>query len=360
MWMSIASAQEKTFEKEVNKISKRIEKITKQQKDSLKEKVVNIEKDFSKGKISKEKADDLKKEAAIYHANRIETLVSQQERLLQLLVQDKTNGKIASSNDFENNTSFDDENTFTVGNKTFKFSVSEDDNYNDDQNKNSKDKWSYKNHRRTTSQFVFAMGINNVLVDDKFSSLNDSDYQIGRSHFYELGWTWKTRFSPKPSKLYIKYGFSFLWNNLRLEGNRIHLKNGDLTEIADFEYPLSESRLRHVQMIFPLHFELDFSDNKVYSDGRVRDRTSKSLRIGFGGFAGFKLGTRQYLEYLDEDNIKVKETQYDNLNMNIFNYGISSYVGYKDVSVYLKYDLNELFQNSNRRNISMGIRLDLD
>ena len=80
--MSIASAQEKTFEKEVNKISKRIEKITKQQKDSLKEKVVNIEKDFSKGKISKEKADDLKKEAAIYHANRIETLVSQQERLL--------------------------------------------------------------------------------------------------------------------------------------------------------------------------------------------------------------------------------------------------------------------------------------
>ena len=46
--------------------------------------------------------------------------------------------------------------------------------------------------------------------------------------------------------------------------------------------------------------------------------------------------------------------------MNIFNYGISSYLGYKDVSIYLKYDLNELFQNSNRRNISMGIRLDLD
>ena len=45
---NIAQSQEKTFEKEVSKISKRIEKITKQQKDSLKSKVMDIDKKLNK------------------------------------------------------------------------------------------------------------------------------------------------------------------------------------------------------------------------------------------------------------------------------------------------------------------------
>ncbi len=50
---TIAQSQEKTFEKEVSKISKRIEQITKQQKDSLKAKVIAIDKKLEKGEVSK-------------------------------------------------------------------------------------------------------------------------------------------------------------------------------------------------------------------------------------------------------------------------------------------------------------------
>jgi hypothetical protein len=133
-----------------------------------------------------------------------------------------------------------------------------------------------------------------------------------------------------------------------------------MTEIQTFPNNLSESRLRHVQMNFPVHLEWDLSKNRVYNDGRVRDRTNKGVRLGVGGFIGFKLGTRQYLEYNDSNNVEVEEVQFDNFNMNVFNYGISSYIGYKDVSFYVKYDMNPLFQNTETRNISMGIRLDLD
>jgi len=275
-------------------------------------------------------------------------------------VQDKTNGKIASSGEFDND--YDEENTFTIGSKTFIFK--DNDNYYDIQSEKRKAReknWSDKGKfgRTTTTQFVFAMGINNVLNNHNLSTLGDG-YQTGRSRFYELGFTWKTRFTKEPSQLYFKYGVSFLWNNLRLENNQYHVKNGDVTEVQTLPNHLSESRLRHVQMNFPVHLEWDLSKNKTYSDGRKRDRTSHSFRLGIGGFAGFKLGTRQYLEYQNSDGVDIETVEYDNFNMNIFNYGLSSYVGYKDVSFYVKYDLNPLFKNTETRNISIGIRLDLD
>jgi hypothetical protein len=358
---TISQAQEKYFEREVSKISKRIESIAKEQKDSLKLKVIAIDKRLEKGEITKSTSDSLKKELASYHARRIEKLVSEQEALLQLLVQDKTNGKIASSGEFDKD--YNEEKTFTIGSKTFIFKDNED--YYDTQKEKKEageKKWSFhkKWNRRTTSQFVFAMGINNTLTDNNLSTLGD-DYQTWRSRFYELGFTWKTRFTKEPSQLYFKYGVSFLWNNLRLKDNQEHVKNGDVTNIETrIDEMLTESRLRHVQMSFPVHLEWDFSNNKTYSDGRKRDVTNNSVRLGIGGFAGFKLGTRQYLEYKDSEGVEVESVQYDNFNMNVFNYGLSSYVGYKDVSFYVKYDLNPLFKNTETRNISMGIRLDLD
>ena len=176
---TIALSQEKTFEKEVSKVSKRIAHITKTQKDSLKIKVVAIDKRFEKGEITKTTASILKKEVASYHARRIEKLVGEQERLLQLLVQDKTNGKIASSDDTI--VTEDDNNTFTIGNKTFRLNINNnnrddenDENYdNSDSDSNRRQK--NKRSRRTTSQFVFAMGINNVLDHGQIESLNDSE-----------------------------------------------------------------------------------------------------------------------------------------------------------------------------------------
>jgi hypothetical protein len=356
--VTMAQSQEKTFEKEVIKISKKIENITNQQKDSLKVKIIDIDKKLEKGEITKEKSGTLKQEVASYHARRIEKLVGEQELLLQLLVQDKTNGKIESSE--ESITNEDEDNVFSIGNKIFKLNISGGDLEEKNERRNHRWKNKSKKQRSTTSQFVFAMGINNVLNNNKISSLNDSEYQFWQSHFYEVGWTWKTRFTKKPSQFYFKYGVSFLWNNLRLEENRIHVKNGDITEIQIFENKLSESRLRHVQMNFPMHLEWDLSKNKTYKDGRVKDRTNNAIRLGVGGFVGFKLGTRQYLEYKDANGVDIEEVQFDNFNMNTVNYGLSAYLGYKSTSFYVKYDMNSLFKNTDTRNISLGIRLDLN
>jgi hypothetical protein len=355
---TIAQSQEKTFEKEIIKISKRIEIITNQQKDSLKSKIIDIDKKLETGEITRETSASLKKDVAAYHARKIEELVGKQEHLLQLLVQDKTNGKIASSEEIT--TDKDDDNTFTIGNKVFKLTLKSDGKNEKDIDSVSKKELINKKSRRTTTQFVFAFGVNNVLNNNELSSLNDSEYKFWQSHFYELGWTWKTRFIEEPSNLYFKYGVSFLWNNLRLDDNKIHVKNGDITEIQTYANQLSESRLRHVQMNFPMHLEWDLSKNKTYDDGRVKDRTNKGVRLGVGGFVGFKLGTRQYLEYNDANGVDIEEIQFDNFNMNTVNYGLSAYLGYKSTSFYVKYDLNPLFKNTETKNISLGLRFDLN
>ena len=261
---------------------------------------------------------------------------------------------------------FDDDDSFTIGNKIFRFRVDDNDdeyysNYERRRDRRNA-RWERKGKRgrSTTSQFVFALGVNNVLVDNQLNSLETSNYQFWQSHFYELGWTWKTRMDREASKLYFKYGMSFLWNNLRLKNNKYHVVNGGNTDLVVHPENLTENRLRHVQMTFPMHLEWDFSRNGEYADGTKRDRTHKSLRLGIGAFFGFKLGTRQYIEYTDGSNVSVEELQKDNFNMNIFNYGLSVYAAYRSTGFYVKYDMNPLFKNTEVRNISLGVRFDLN
>ncbi len=350
---TMAFSQEKnTFEDQVKKISKSIDMITKQQKDSLKMKVQQITDLLEKGSITKTEADQQKKQAAVYHAKRIEVLVGEQQVLLQQLVQDKTDGKIVSVDDDY------DENEFTIGNRIFSFRVS------NDNEKEFKERWKLRQERRrqrrTTSQFVFALGTNNALTNNRLSSLNDSPYKFWQSHFYEVGLSFKSRFSEAPTNTYFKYGVSFLWNNLRADENQYHVVNGDVTNLVVYPESLSESRLRHVQMIFPMHVEFDFTKDKTYEDGTTRDRSGDGWRIGLGGFAGFNLGSRQYLEYRNADGIEVTKLQKGDFNMNILNYGLSTYVAYKNTGLYVKYDLNPLFKDTEIRNISFGLRFDFD
>jgi hypothetical protein len=362
---TIAFSQEKNFEEEVLKISKRIELITQTEKAALKEKVEKINLQVENKEITSEEAQKLKKEAADFHADKIAREVALEEQKLQLLVQEKANGKIKSSEKKETDFNDTDENSFTIGRKTFRIRVNDNEDYDSRRNvrlREREDKWEQKGkrNRSTTTQFVFAMGVNNVLVDNKLSSLETSNYQFWQSHFYELGWTWKTRMDREASKLYFKYGVSFLWNNLRLKNNMYHVVNGNMTDMVVHPENLSESRLRHVQMNFPVHFEWDFSNNGEYSDGTKRDRTNQSLRLGIGAFAGFKLGTRQYIEYVNSTNVKVEELQKDNFNMNIFNYGVSAYLAYRSTGFYVKYDMNPLFKNTDVKNISLGVRFDFN
>jgi hypothetical protein len=106
--------------------------------------------------------------------------------------------------------------------------------------------------------------------------------------------------------------------------------------------------------------EFDFSENKS-REGNTSFSTHKGVRFGIGGYGGLKIKSKQKMHYnSDDDKIRIKTK--GNFNTNDLIYGLSTYLGYKSTSLYLKYDLNPLFENNvvDQNNISLGIRHDFN
>ena len=350
-------AQEKSFEQQVKEISNQITEITESEKDLLKSEVAVINKKLELGEISAEDAERMKREASEKRAKNIQSKITVQEEKLKELVEARANGEVP-----EDDSEIE---SFQIGNNTitvksgdwdwdWEWSDNDDDDYKSDRNY----KKSYDNPRRTSSQFVFAFGFNNVIVDHDFSTLTDSDYKMD-AFFFELGGSGKTRMSKKASILYIKYGFSFLWNNLRPSNNQYFEFDGTSASLETYPVNLKNSaRLRNIELVFPVHLEFDFTKPKVRED-YVRYRQGKAFRMGLGGYGGFRLQTKQFIKYYQND-LKFKEKSRGNYGVNSFIYGLSAYAGYKATSLYMKYDMNPLFKEGDERNISLGMRFDFN
>lgn len=215
-----------------------------------------------------------------------------------------------------------------------------------------------KYDRRTTSDFVLAVGLNNVITDGE--SLEDSDFKVAGSRFAEIGWAWKTRVFKETNWLRIKYGFSFQFNGLKPTDNRYFVDTGSQTELQTFDRDLDKSKFRVDNLVFPVHFEMGPS-RKIEKEDYFRYSTHNKIKIGLGGYAGFRLATRQKLKFNDgtED---VKQKLKGTYNANNFVYGLSAYLGWRDTALYVKYDLNTLFTDNpvDQRNVSLGLRFDMD
>lgn len=354
-----AFAQEKSFEKKAKEIASNIEMITTEEKNALKKEVEAIDLQVKEGKISAEKGQELKLKIAEERAKNIETKVAIEEEKLAQLVKDKVDGRItdtieASSRKGGTTIVIGSSSRDSIGQNKTEINLGSMKIY-----KGEKDKAERKS-KRTTSQFVFAFGLNNVIT--KGENLKDSDFKVWGSHFYEWGITYNSRIFKNHNLMHAKYGLSLMYNNLRPTDNRYFAANGDQTDLVQSTVKLDESRFRNVYLTAPIHLEFDFTPKKLSKDGtKTYFRTHESVRLGIGGYAGVRVKSKQILKYEIDDH-KIKEKQKGDFNVSDFNYGLSAYVGYGQTSLYVKYDLNPMFKNNNidQNNVSLGIRFDFN
>ncbi|RXR23946.1 hypothetical protein [Flavobacterium stagni] len=328
-------AQE-TFESKAKNIAEKIEKVTKDEKEALKVAVEAVNVKVDKGEINAQQAAAEKEALAKATAAKIESEVNRLNDELRTLVQDKVDGRIAASDT-------------TKGNHTYIFSIKRKD--------LKGKKYEFNGERRTTSQFVFAIGLNNVVTD---GSVEDSDFRYPGSRFYEWGLAYNTRIFKNDNLLHAKYGLSLMYNDLRPTNNRVFEKQGDQTVLVTSPVELKNARFRNVYLVAPVHLEFDFSKKEMKNDKTIF-RTHNSFRLGVGGYAGLRIKSKQKTEY------KLNDMEYESkvkgdFNASDFVYGLSTYIGYKQTSLYLKYDLNPLFQNNavKQNNISLGVRFDFN
>ncbi|WP_010228910.1 hypothetical protein [Gillisia marina] len=331
--MQEMQAQNDSISDKTERLETLKQKIIEEEKEELKLELERIQMRLDNKSITQEVADDLKKEAAEKRALNIEN------RIVIL----------------ENKLALDERNKYNYGTSIELLGNGKIVNINRSYKAEEKDRVYDK---RTTSDLVLAAGFNNVISDE--NSLDNSDFKIGGSRFFEIGWAWKTRVFQNTNWMRLKYGVSFQFNGLKPTDNRYFVENGDLTQLEEFEFNLDKSKFRSDNLVFPLHFEFGPSKKTEGAD-YLRYSTKGQFKIGVGGYAGFNIGERQKLKY-NVDGDKKKDKLKGDYNTNDFVYGLSSYVSLGGTALYVKYDLNPLFKDPNieMRNISFGLRFDID
>jgi hypothetical protein len=313
------------------------ETIKVEEREFLKTEVESINERLESGKITQSDAEKLKKDAAKKRALNIENRLAIVDNKIALLSRNHEDYNLNADSDkadFSISIGKLSHLSFKRKNKPRRFD------------------------RRTTSDMVFAIGLNNSLIDGK--GLDKSPYQVAGSGFVELGWAWKYRLLKESNAMRLKYGFSFQWNKLNAKDNLYFQQNGNQTVLAEFPEDLNKSEFRVTNLVFPLHFEFGPS-KKIERKNYFRYSTYKNFKVGLGGYGGFRIASQQKLKY-KEDGDRVKQKIRRNYNTSDFVYGLSGYVGVGQVSLYAKYDLNPLFKNQEveQNNISLGVRFDFD
>lgn len=346
LFMAHKLVAQEDYQKKVEILREQKVKITEQEKEALKFEVENINKRLEKGELTTEDANTLKTKAAEKRALNIENRISIVENKINLLERNK--GLLLY-----------DITTDSINDGQIRIGIDINGKNAESVIFNSKSwKRELQYDRRTYSDFVIAIGLNNAIVEGQ--SFNDSPYKVAGSRFFEMGWQWRTRVFENSNFLRFNYGFSFQFNGLKPKNNQyfVALENGQ-TELQEFNFDLDKSKLRMDNLVFPMHFEFGPSTVKK-TDEKIRYSLENQFRIGVGGYAGFNMGTRQKLKY-DRNGDNVKDKLKRGYNTSDFIYGLSAYAGVEGVLLYVKYDLNPIFKNAlvDQRNISLGLRFDL-
>ncbi|MFH4968702.1 hypothetical protein V8G61_10915 [Gaetbulibacter sp. M240] len=346
--VSLSQAQDNDVEKESVNNAEKIERLKEareavktEERDFLKAEVEAIDARLDKGYITPEEADILKREAAKKRALNIENRLSIIDNKIALL---QRNEEGYYTNDDKEPSKIG----ITIDGEEYSFAGI---------NINKKNK-PRKYDLRTTSDFVLAFGLNNAIIEGQ--SLDDSPYKFGGSRFFEIGWAWKNRVFENSNFLRLKYGVSLQINGLKPDDNQYFVNQDGQISLQQFPETLRKSKLAMTNLVFPVHFE--FGPSKRYDhDTYFRYSTQNQFKFGIGGYGGFNIGTRQKLKY-SIDGDRKKEKQKGGFNTSNLVYGLSAYMAFDDMAVYVKYDLSPIFKDQaiEQRNISLGVRFDMD
>lgn len=338
-------AQNTSFEKKSAQITHRIDSITFAEKSTLKKELKKIDKKLKKKEINNEAANSEKNKIAEYHAKRINNAIFIEEKKMQALIKDRVSGKL----DLEEGEQSKNNSFFTI------FNDSEDNFYNDTVT-------GLKVEKRFTSQFVVALGLNIVLNDD--NGFYGDGFKDNLGSYGEVGFSFKYRLKEESNLWNFKFGFSTMIYELRPQSkNEILVTNQNQTTVQNAGLELKRSHFNNVFIGIPVHLELDFS--KPQYDKKTNQtylHSQRGFRFGVGGYLVARIASSQFIRYNNEDGKRIRLNENDNFNASNINFGPSAYVGYRDYSVYFKYDVNPVFKNNPQdiNTFSIGLRADFN
>lgn len=214
----------------------------------------------------------------------------------------------------------------------------------------TKSEYEIKPKNRTNHYFNIDIGINNWMENGKFPDETGKDYAVKPWGSWYIGLnsvnrTWIS------GPLMLDWGGGISWYNWKMQdAGTIITKGTESVEFAEapLEHDAIKSRLTVPYINLTLLPLLDFSEGrrlvKDREHGSIRIKTykKKGIRVGAGGYIGYRLGgNTKYVYKLDGDKKKDKDSS--NFYLTNLRYGLRFQVGYKGIDLFAMYDLNHAF-----------------
>lgn len=220
-----------------------------------------------------------------------------------------------------------------------------------------KDKWHIKKttyevsrKKRTTHHFNVDIGTNNWLENSRFPDENNASYSVKPwgSWYVGLNSINSTRIG---GSLFFDWGLGVSWYNWKLQDPdfRVLERDRGVILVTNPEKDGVKSKLTASYINAYLVPMIDFSKGRkkltsIESTGiRVSKYSKKGLRIGLGGYVGYRLGSHTKFKFRKEDGKTETEKERDNFFLENFRYGVRTQIGWKGVELFGMYDLNEVF-----------------
>jgi hypothetical protein len=203
-----------------------------------------------------------------------------------------------------------------------------------------------------SSDFVFDLGLNTLVNKSGTAPASQRpELRTLGSRYVSLGINYKQRLGGKRSPLYLIVGPEFAFNNYMLEGNNKWINQNGLTSVVletnGRQY--QKTKLATSAFTIPLMLELKLRD----------EHHRRTITLGAGGFVGYRLASWTKLKYYEEGTT-YKDKDHGSFNLNDWQYGLQGVVGFKSLTFFAKYNLNQLFkdnQGPQAQTLSFGLRL---
>ncbi|QHV98454.1 outer membrane beta-barrel protein [Spirosoma endbachense] len=193
----------------------------------------------------------------------------------------------------------------------------------------------------------FQIGLNTFLNQSAVASYPSDLYSLKPlgSRYFAVAFSQRpTLINGKRAKFSLYYALEASWNNYMFENNVVAQKGTSQVEFNPYPEQLKKSKLTTFALQLPVVPRISFYN----SSGR------KVFHLGVGGFIGYRLDSYTKIKRQNND----KEHEHSNFYLNDFRYGLVGHIGIVRTSLFVKYDLNPVFQEGKGpdvRTLSFGI-----
>ena len=210
----------------------------------------------------------------------------------------------------------------------------EDEDEDDDDDKESE-------KSRTRKYINFDLGLSNYHNNGTFPDATNELYSVKPWGSWNLAISsvYRTQIA---GALFVEYGGGISWYNFKMQDPSVRFIKGDenvefTQDAAGHDYIKSKLQVTHLNLFV---VPMIRTDKKI---SRNSSSSSSKFRIGVGGYAGYRVGSRTRVVY--NDGKKQKDVSKSNYHLNNIRYGIRAQMGWKGTDIYVNYDLSSLYND---------------